>query len=371
MGNEEHISILKQGAGVWNEWRAIHHQILNPDLSAANLERTNLAEANLGWANLAGANLRWSNLGRASLVCANLSKANLDGAFLDSAELIQGDLTEASLNSAILHMASLHRSTFTRANLANANLRDSFLIGSRFIEADLSGTAFDAAMFQNTDLSKSKLIFTSFGHVDLSQVIGLETVFHQGPSFIGIDTLFMSKGKIPEAFLRGCGVPESFVAYIPSLIESVNPIQFHTCFISFTEADDAFAEKLYTDLTTKGVNCWRWKENARWGKTLMRSVDEAIRVFDKVIVICSEHSLQAPVVIREIERALQKEDDLAAHGKETDVLFPIRLDDYVFDKWDHHRKADVKAKHIGDFRQWHTPSMYSLALDRLIRDLQT
>lgn len=39
--------------------------------------------------------------------------------------------------------------------------------------------------------------------------------------------------------------------------------------------------------------------------------------------------------------------------------------------WDNYRKADVKAKYIGDFRQWRDPSKYSQALDRLIRDLQT
>ena len=32
------------------------------------------------------------------------------------------------------------------------------------------------------------------------------------------------------------------------------------------------------------------------------------------------------------------------------MLFPIRIDDYLFDKWDLPRKADVISKVIGDFR---------------------
>lgn len=89
------------------------------------------------------------------------------------------------------------------------------------------------------------------------------------------------------------------------------PLRFHTCFISFTEADDAFSERLYNDLQANGVRCWRWKEGAQWDKTLMHSIDEAVRVYDKLIVVCSEQSLNSPPVIREIERALQKEDDLS------------------------------------------------------------
>lgn len=147
-------------------------------------------------------------------------------------------------------------------------------------------------------------------------------------------------------------------------------VDFYTCFISFTEADDAFSERLYNDLQAKGVRCWRWKEDARWGKTLMRSIDEAVQVYDKLIVICSEQSLNSPAVIREIERALQKEDDSAREGKEGEVLFPIRLDDYIFTGWTHHRKADVTAKNVGDFRQWEQHAAYKKAFDRLLRDLK-
>ena len=80
--------------------------------------------------------------------------------------------------------------------------------------------------------------------------------------------------------------------------------------------------------------------------------------------------VKLPAVIREIERALQKEDDLARQGKDAEVLFPIRLDDYIFTGWEHHRKADVTAKNVGDFRQWKSRDDYQKALDRLLRDLK-
>jgi hypothetical protein len=52
-------------------------------------------------------------------------------------------------------------------------------------------------------------------------------------------------------------------------------------------------------------------------------------------------------VLREIERALQRED---REGR--NVLFPLAIDDYLFDQWRHPRKADVLSKVVGDFRVW-------------------
>ena len=38
--------------------------------------------------------------------------------------------------------------------------------------------------------------------------------------------------------------------------------------------------------------------------------------------------------------------------KDQDVLFPIRIDDYVLDGWKHHRKKNVTDSTIGDFTGW-------------------
>jgi hypothetical protein len=79
------------------------------------------------------------------------------------------------------------------------------------------------------------------------------------------------------------------------------------------------------------------------------------------VVVCSKHSLQSPPVIREIERALQKED-----REHRNVLFPIRIDDYLFDEWDHPRKADVVRVVAGDFRGWENHATYAKAFPRFL-----
>lgn len=131
---------------------------------------------------------------------------------------------------------------------------------------------------------------------------------------------------------------------------------------SYSTKDEAFVQRLYADLQSKGVRCWFFPEDAKWGGTVWGEIDRGIRVYDKLVVVCSQDSLQSPAVLREIERALQRED-----REKKNVLFPIRIDDHIFDGWKHERKADVVEKVIGDFCKWKDPDAYAKALERLLR----
>src|SRR5271157_1803405 len=94
-----------------------------------------------------------------------------------------------------------------------------------------------------TDFTEARVAETNFAGVDLSVAKGLETINHWGPSTIGIDTIYKSRGKIPEVFLRGCGVPENLIGYMRSLV--VGPIEFYSCFISYSHEDKLFARRLH------------------------------------------------------------------------------------------------------------------------------
>ena len=101
-------------------------------------------------------------------------------------------------------------------------------IGAHLVWADLDGA----------DLRKCRLGFTILGDVDLSTAKGLETVVPYSPSIIDIDTIYKSKGNIPEVFLRGAGVPEDMIAYIRSVRGKA--IEFYSCFISHSAKDKRF-----------------------------------------------------------------------------------------------------------------------------------
>lgn len=315
MPNRDHLAILKKGIPAWNEWRAAEPAV-QPNLSGAYLRRANLAGINLSNANLFSTNLR---------------KANLKGA----------DFSHAHLGGADLSGANLQRANMRRAHLSGANLN----------RIDLS----------HATVSYARMGFTVLGDVDLSSVRGLTSVRHDNPSTIGIDTIYRSAGRIPAEFLRGCGVPEYMIAFNDSLVGK--KVKYHSCFISYASADERFARKLHDDLQMNGVRVWFAPEDLKIGAPIEEAIDQAILSYDILILVLSHSSLDRAWVRSEYTRAVAKEKQ-----QNRPVLFPIRIDDTVFEtteQWAY----DLHKRHIGDFRNWTNPLLYQNAINRLLRDL--
>jgi TIR domain/Pentapeptide repeats (8 copies) len=286
---------------------------------------------------------RHSNVKAALLYSADLTRANLVRANLSYANLIRANLTKVGLSGADL----------TRADLKEANLS-----GALLYSADLSG-----ANLREADLSKAAVEWTIFGNVDLRTVKGLETVTHRGPSTIGTDTISRSGGDIPETFLRGAGLSSTFIDYARSLVQ--NPIEYYTCFISYSTRDQEFASRLYSDLQAKGVRCWFAPQDMRIGEKFWHRIDESIRLYDKLLVVLSEDSVNSVWVESEVMAALEKEQQ-----NNKLVLFPIKLDEKVM-KTNLPWAANIRrTRHIGDFTNWKHYDDYQKALTRLLRDLQ-
>ncbi len=354
MANPEHLKILKQGVEYWNKWRE-EHAVL-PDLRKANLEKAQLSGADLGVADLRQADLDGATLNYADLRGADLTGANLSAAQLREAVLVQARFSSANLSGTMLNMANLHE-----AKLGEANLNGADLSWSNFRWADLHGA----------DLTGAEARATIFAGVDLSVAKGLETVVHTGPSTIGIDTIYKSRGKIPEVFLRGCGVPDEFIAYIGSMVG--RPIEFYSCFISYSTKDQEFAERLHADLQAKGVRCWFAPEEMKAGRKLHEQIDEAIRLHDKLLLILSEHSMSSNWVQTEIANAREREK---REGKQ--LLFPITLVSFEAIKQWKLFDADigidsareVREYFIPDFSNWKDHDSYQTAFQRLVKDLK-
>jgi hypothetical protein len=335
MANKKQLAILKKGVNAWNKWRE------------ENLD----VEVNLSWANLSKAELRKANFRKAQLDWANLCGARLDGSNLSEAQLLGTDLSDADLRE----------TDFRKANLSEARLG-----GADLRRADLMGAVLSEAYLHNADFTGISLGNTILADNDLSTVKGLEAAVHFNSSYISIGTIYRSNGKIPQVFLRGCGVPENFITFMHSLVGQDKAFEFYSCFISHSAKDKRFCERLHADLQAKGVRVWYFPEDAKWGEPVWGEIDRSIKVYDKLVVVCSENSLQSGPVNREIERALVREDK---EGK--GILFPIRIDDYIFDTWEHERKADVVRKVVGDFSGWDKDAAkYDKAFEKLLKGLQ-
>ncbi len=320
MANQEHLDILKEGIKAWNAWREQHPDI-KPDLR---------------WASLVHLNLRGAMLSDADFTGADLTGADLIGANLNHARLWFANLRDATVGGFALLFAAESRVEVTRAEL-----RD---------------TDFDRASFGNTILVD----------VDPSKTRNLATAEHRLPSTIGLDTIYTSEGKIPESFLRGAGVPDNFIEYMKSLTGAA--LEYYSCFISYSTKDQAFADRLYANLQARGVRCWFAPHDIQGGQKIHEQIDEAIRVYDKLLLVLSEASMSSSWVKTEVANARAREDQ-----QKRQMLFPIAI--VAFDRikdwklFDADRGTDsareVREYFIPDFSNWKDHDSYQKAFDRL------
>jgi TIR domain/Pentapeptide repeats (8 copies) len=337
MANDEHVALLRKGVDAWNEWWRQEAPGLKADLSGANLIR----------ADLSGANLIQANLIRADLSGANLIRANLRGA-----NLLWADLRAANLRGANLLWADLRAAHLGEANLIAADLRGANLRGANLVWANLNGA----------DLTEAVLHHTVFGDTTLShEVKGLDQCRHAGPSIVDFQTL-KNSGPLPIAFLRGAGLPDNLIEYLPKLNEA---IQFYSCFISYSHKDELFAERLHADLQNKGVRCWFAPHDMPIGAKIIDALDEAIRLRDKVLLILSEGAIASDWVEGEVTRALDEE-----RTRKQVVLFPVRIDDAVMQTLEAWARLLRGQRNIGDFSRWKEHDSYQKSFERLMRDLR-
>jgi uncharacterized protein YjbI with pentapeptide repeats len=371
MANKKQLEILKRGIDVWNKWRKE-----NPS-AEIDLEEASLREIDLNTVNLNNANLRGADLFRADLIGTNLV-----GASLGEANLSKANLSEANLTNANLGLADLNGANLINADLSDADLFGADLIGTNLSKAVLRRTNFTEAILIETNLSKVLMAWTILSNIDLSKTIGLEKVIHEVGSTLGNETMKRSNGKIPKAFLRGCGLSdweiESAKLYNPDLSnEEINktlykvydlraqqPLQISPLFISYSHTDSEFVDKLENYLNKKGVRFWRDKHDATAGR-LETQIDRAIHQNPTVLLILSENSIKSDWVEHEVRKAREMEKDIGR-----DVLCPVALDDsWKTSPWPERIMEQVMEYNILDFSIWTDDGKFEKMFVKLIDGL--
>ncbi len=376
MAQQDHLRILHTGMDDWNHWRQAEPDIL-PDLSHADLGDVQAVHDGTSYSlNLAGANIAGSYLG-----CAELSMANLTGADLSDADLTGSRLMGTILSRAKLTNATLRDSVFDTAVLDDADFQGALLQRTRFVSASLIRTDYRRSRIVDADFSHATLIDMNLSNaevggailadVDLHLARGLESIVHTGPSSIGIDTIYRSQGKIPESFLRGAGVPENFITFMKSLTGAA--FEFYSCFISYSTKDQEFADRLYADLQARGVRCWFAHRDIQGGRKVHEQIDQAIRIYDKLLLILSEASMNSNWVRTEIANARARETQ-----QNQQMLFPISLVPFerirawkLFDADTGIDSArEIREYFVPDFSNWKDHDTYARAFEQLVRDLK-
>jgi hypothetical protein len=162
------------------------------------------------------------------------------------------------------------------------------------------------------------------------------------------------------------------IDYLPSLIGAVNPVQFNSCFISYSSVDEEFAKRLHARMRQAGLRVWFAPEDIKGGEKVLEQVDRAIHIHDKLLLVLSDASMRSGWVTTELRRARNVE-----LGEGRRKLFPIRLIAYeAIQQWksfDADRGVDVAEEvreyFIPDFSQWKDHDQFETSFERLVRDL--
>jgi uncharacterized protein YjbI with pentapeptide repeats len=388
MANPEHLEILKQGVQVWNEWR-IKKPETSPDLYGADISKLHLPPPESALDKQENKSTRFflegfgfeksdnSYLSGVNFRATFLQSVILTGVTLNGADLTGANLNEAKLNGANLNKAKLRKAMSRSADLTQANLE-----GADLTEADFYSTNFTGTKLETTDFNRSKIGRCVFTDVDLSSAINLEMINHSSPSEISVSTLYKSVGKIPAAFLRGCGLSDWQIEYtklhqpelsneeVTNILYRVHDLRAHQAiqisplFISYSHTDGAFVDAVETSLSGIGVRFWRDVHHSTAGR-LERQIDRAIRLNPTVLLVLSEHSVRSDWVEHEARLARKLEQEMGR-----DVLCPVALDNsWKTCWWPERLREQIMEYNVLDFSNWQDSDDMRRMFSRLIEGL--
>lgn len=388
-GDQDHTTTSRQNAEFLLRLNAGERNFDGADLRGLRLSPPILASLGL---DLSGTSFKEADLGKAHLIGIDLSEANLSGANLHDAFLTRANLSNCNLAGADLTWAGLSDANLRGANLFGANLSGACLFGADLTSARAWVTQFNTVTpeqrandndqsrwratyslnLHRTILSRTEFWETVFPNVDFSSTV-LDGAEYLGPCYVGLDTLRntaaglarnpVNQGPV-ETFFRGCGLTEGDIAYFRSLIGK--PIDFYSAFISHNHADKPFARQLYDALKGRGIRCWLDEKDLRIGDNLYPAINRAIRTTDRLILCCSEESLNSEWVEAELDTAFRKEKE-QGHP----IILPLDLDGYLFDGWMGVEATKVRKRLASSFKGWETDnSVFEREFERVVAALR-
>ena len=395
MGDPDHLALAKQGSHAIARWREqiywrrrsldlsgaflsgskfagvdlANDNLANVDLTSSELRLADLSGANLHGAHLWRSNLAGTDFRRANLRSASLVRCNLKGCSFQNADLSGADLSHADLWCANLAEANLQGANLTEANLAwadlgGADLRNCRLAAANLEVANLEGADLRGAWFIRPWLAGASMencVFemTLVADCDLSEVRGLASIRHRGPSVVGSDTLARSRGMIPDEFLQKAGVAGPFIAAQNEIYRSGQ--RSPKILLINSIKDSELSARIHKDLQRSGVSSWALAADDEAVLRADQGVLERTIFYDLLVLVCSTEALASPHINRLFAHLEPGESE--AHQP---TLITVATDGLVYSSQDR-LCAQLRQTKVVDLRGWAEEESYRLGLDRLAK----
>jgi hypothetical protein len=151
-----------------------------------------------------------------------------------------------------------------------------------------------------------------------------------------------------------------------------NQLPYHSVFISYSTADEAFCQKLYDALSDSGMRVWFAPHDVLPGRKIEHQISGAIEQYDKLLLVLSDASMQSQWVETELYKAREREVATKAQ-----ILFPISLVPYekirawkAFDADTGRDMArEVREYFIPDLSGWADDDAFEREVQRLTKAL--
>jgi hypothetical protein len=246
----------------------------------------------------------------------------------------------------------LSSADLTNQDIRNADLTDTLLCNARFLDTRLDGARFDGACLNGA-------IFCS---TDLTHVTGLNELERTNRVSADLETLLKSTGSLPESFVRLLGIPDEYLEHFLNLLRQKN--QYRSCFISYSNEDQPFAEYLHYRLLNIGVSNWFAPSKLRVGEPFATAIIKAIAEHDHFLVVMSPHAFSSTWVGMEVNCAMQ---DLRSSAQ--NFILPVVIDQTTaqLSKSAPGWANDIYQKtHIEDFNSWQVSEVFERRFSQMI-----
>ena len=122
----------------------------------------------------------------------------------------------------------------------------------------------------------------------------------------------------------------------------------------------------------RGIRCWLDERQLLPGDDVYDAVDRAVRLWDKVLLCCSEASLTSWWVDNELATAFKNEQHLMKErGQKILKVIPLDLDGYLF-KWQSGKATQTRERLAADFTGWATDhNKFDAAFERVTLALRS